>query len=157
MDTRSLQLVLVHAAYGRSMIVAQSLESKLIVFLMSHAIENGYPINNDSLKKLTMGALVNQFIDKYKPSEELSDELISMVYFRNELAHRIIDTICCEAADDCWQDRVIEELTSIESYFHETNLLLKPYMERSHIVLKVTAEDTHELARKIYPGLMGSG
>ena len=67
MDTRSLQLMLVHAAYGRSMIVAQSLESKLIVFLMSHAIENGYPIKNDSLKKLTMGALVNQFIDKYKP------------------------------------------------------------------------------------------
>ena len=151
-----LQMLLVHAAYGRAMMAAHGMEMRLTVFLMCHAIENNYPIALDSIKKMTFGVLVREFVKKYKPSEYLEEELDNMVFFRNDLAHRISDTLTRAAAKDDWCDRVIRELTEIEGYFRETDELLNPYMERCHRITKTTYADLRRIAERIYPGMRRS-
>lgn len=149
---KKLQLTLVHAAYGRAMLAANSLESKLCMYLMCHATEGNYAIPK-SLKRMPLGALAKEFVAKYAPGDEIEEELDNMVFFRNELAHRIQETIVHATRDMSWQERVIEELGTIESYFSDTEALLQTYEDRVYSALKVSKGTLQHIAERIYPGI----
>ncbi|QNN47474.1 hypothetical protein H9L17_04875 [Thermomonas brevis] len=148
-----LQAFLVDASYGRALRMAHLLESRLVTFLMCHAIENNYPIDKDGIKKMTLGVLVKEFIAKFNPSEQIEEELDNMVFFRNELAHRISETIISATVHKDWQDRVVKELTEITGYFQETLTLLEPYVERSYRAMNVSEEVLLKIIGKLYPGI----
>lgn len=150
---KQLQAILIQAAYGRAMLAVHHIEMKLVTYLMCYAVENSYSSDNDAIKRMPLGTLVREFVTKFVPSGQIEEELDNMVYFRNELAHRISQTIFHHAAHDDWQQRVIEELATIEGYFHETDELLTPYMERSYGAIKITESDIYRVAQQIYPGL----
>lgn len=152
---KKFELTLVHAAYGRAMLAANALESKLCLFLMCHAVEGDYAIPN-SIKRMTLGALVNEFVARYAPGEEIEEELDNMVFFRNELAHRIQETIIYATTDMDWPQRVIEELGTVESYFKDTETLLQPYEERAYSTLKVSKATLQNIAQRLYPDICAS-
>lgn len=154
---KQLQTILVQAAYGKAMMRAHHLELKLATFLMCHAVENNYKISHDAIKRMTLGVLVNEFINIYAPPEQIEEELDNMVFFRNELAHRISESILLQSVHDDWQQRVIDELATIEGYFRETDILLTPYMERSYSAINITEVDMLQVAKQIYPGLTSMG
>jgi hypothetical protein len=141
------------AAYGRAMRMAHLLELKLVVLLMCHAVENNYPIDRESIKKMTLGALTKEFIAKFYPSNELAEELDNMVFFRNNLAHRISETIISAAVHENWSERVVDELVEIANFFRETINLLEPYMERSYRAMNASEEDLLKIVNRLYPGL----
>lgn len=149
---KKLQLTLVHAAYGRAMLAANSLESELCMYLMCYAIEGNYAIPK-SIKRMPLGALVKEFVAKYAPGDEIEEELDNMVFFRNELAHRIQETIVHATRDTNWQERLIEELGTIESFFNDTEVLLQSYENRVYAALKVSKGALQHIAERIYPGI----
>ena len=144
--------MLVHAAYGRAMLAANSLESKLRIFLMCHSIEGNYEIQKP-IHLMTFGALVKDFVEKYSPGSQIEEELDNMVFFRNELAHRIQEMIVRSTVEVSWTGRVIEELGTIESYFSDTAVLLKPYEDRVYSTLNVSKATLHSVAQRLYPGI----
>jgi len=147
------QILLMHASYGRAMLAAHHMELRLSTFLLCNAIERDEPATHESFKKLTLGRLVNEFVNRFDPSEELREELDNMVFFRNELAHRISDTICRAATDSGWREKVTKEMIEIERMFGETNVLLDPYMERLHRITKTTDADLRRITELAYPGI----
>ena len=156
-SAKQLQGILVDAAYGRAMRMAHLLESRLVTFLMYHAVENNYRIDRVRIKKMTLGVLSKEFIAKFNPSEQIEEELDNMVLFRNELAHRISDTIVTAAIHEDWPERVVQELTEITSYFQDTLDLLEPYVEKGYRVLNASEEDLLRVVGKLYPGLKVDG
>lgn len=150
---KDIQLTMLHACYGKAVLSAHLLEMRLSLFLVCHAVEHGYGAPHEAIKKMTLGVLVNEFIEKYDPSESLAEELDNMVFFRNELAHRVSSMIFCRAANDDWHDRIIQELIDIEGYFKDTIALLSPYMDNCHRVLGVTKSQLQQIASRVYPGL----
>ncbi len=146
-----------HASYGRAMLAAHHLELRLSMFLLCSAIERGDPTTCDSFKKLTLGGLIKEFVKRFDPSEKLEEELDNMLFFRNELAHRISDTICRAAIDQGWRERVTKEMIEIEKMFAETNILLNPYMERCHCITKTTDADLKRIIELVYPGIRVAG
>lgn len=153
----SLQLVLVHAAYGRAMISAHDLEMQLSAILMCHLIGNEVDLTAEQIKRMTLGQLVKKFTNELKPSNVLEEELENMVYFRNELAHRASEIIACAATHIEWHERAIAEFGEIESYFLEAKLLLLPYFEKCYEITKVSKERIYEIARSMYPGIKVGG
>jgi hypothetical protein len=78
------------------------------------------------------------------------EELDNMVYFRNELAHRISNFIVLKATSHEWHDKVIKELGEIESYFNEAQEILLPYIEVCHKKLNLNEEKISEIAFSLY-------
>ena len=76
-----------------------------------------------------------------------------MVFFRNELAHRIQEMIVRSTVEVSWTGRVIEELGTIESYFSDTAVLLKPYEDRVYSTLNVSKATLHSVAQRLFPGI----
>jgi hypothetical protein len=50
-----------------------------------------------------------------------------MLYFRIELAHRILDTVTNAAMETDWEKKLIAELLDWAEMFRDTNELLEPY------------------------------
>lgn len=153
----SLQLLLVHAAYGRAMISAHDLEMQLSAILMCHLIENEVDLSVEQIRRMTLGQLVRKFTSELKPSSALEEELDNMVYFRNELAHRASAIITRAATHEEWHERAITELGEIESYFLETKLLLSPYFEKCYEITKISKDKIYEIASSLYPGIKVGG
>lgn len=122
------------------------------MYLMCYAIEGNYAIPK-SIKRMPLGALVKEFVAKYAPGDEIEEELDNMVFFRNELAHRIQETIVHATRDTNWQERLIEELGTIESFFNDTEVLLQSYENRVYAALKVSKGALQHIAERIYPGI----
>jgi hypothetical protein len=76
-----------------------------------------------------------------------------MVFFRNNLAHRISETIISAAVHENWSERVVDELVEIANFFRETINLLEPYMERSYRAMNASEEDLLKIVNRLYPGL----
>lgn len=152
-SAENLQMILMHAAYGRAMLAAHHLELRISTFLLCHAIETGADLSIDAVKRLTFGALVKDFVKKFNPSVHLAEELNNMVFFRNELVHRVSDAICRAAINSDWRDKVIKEMIEIETMFGETDALLGPYMERCHRITRTTDADLRQITERLYPGL----
>jgi hypothetical protein len=92
-------------------------------------------------------------VKRFDPSDDLHEELDKMVFFRNELAHRISDAICRAATGSEWREKVTKEMVEIEKIFGETNILLDPYMERCHRITKTNDADLKRIAELFYPGM----
>lgn len=148
-----VQLTMLHACYGKAVLSAHMLEMRLSLFMECHAVEHGYRASPEAIKRMTLGMLVNEFIEKHDPPDSLAEELDNMVFFRNDLAHRISSMIFSRAADADWHDKIIQELIDIDSFFKETIALLNPYMENCYRVLGVTNSQLHSIAGRVYPGL----
>jgi len=149
----SLKMIFVYAAYGRSMMAAHQLEQNLLAIVSSHPEKLPEKYTAEKVRKMTLGSLVNIFINCYSPPEELVEELDNMIYFRNELAHRISNFIVSTASSHKWHDEVISELAEIESFFEETNELLSPYIEACYKKLNISKEKMNEIAFSLYPHL----
>ena len=153
LSDKDVELTMLHACYGKAVLSAHLLEMRLALFLECHAVEHGYRAPHDAIQKMTLGVLVNEFIDKYDPSETLVEELDNMVFFRNELAHRISNMIFRRAAGADWHERIIQELIHIDGFFRDTIALLSPYTDNCHRILGVTELQLRRIASRVYPGL----
>lgn len=153
----TFRMLLMHASYGRAMLAAHHLELRLSLFLLCNAIERDELTTRDSFKRLTMGGLVAEFVKRFSPGEELREALDNMVFFRNELAHRISDTICDAAKDTGWREKVTKEMMEIEQIFSGINALLDPYMERCHRITKTTDADLKRITELVFPGIRIAG
>lgn len=153
----SLQMVFVHAAYGRSMMAAHRLEQSLLVILSCYPDNFPEKYTAEKIGKMTLGSLVNVFVNCFSPPEELVEELENMIYFRNELAHRISNFIISKTSSIEWHDGIMRELGEIESFFEETNELLSPYVEACYKKLNLSKEKINEIAFSIYPHFRKNG
>jgi hypothetical protein len=148
----------VYAAYGKAMMAAHSLERQIATLLIVHVTEKTVPglqreEEIDRIGKITMGQLISRFKLAYSPSDELQEELDNMLFFRNELAHRIVDTVLHATMQREWEGELIQELSEWTEMFHATKMLLEPYSEdwfRKHGI------DQSKLLQgflSIYPGI----
>lgn len=155
------QLLLVQAEYGKTMLRAHGLERSLATLLICHVTFAGdhkasldFEINK--IKRLPLGLLINKFLETFSASEDLIEELDNLLFFRNDLAHRISDTIIYAAMSVDWEKKVIAELVDIRSYFTDAEPLLQPYMEVFNQKLGVSDAKMQEIMNKLYPGIAGS-
>lgn len=149
----SLKMVFVYAAYGKSMMNAHKLELQLLAILSFYSEKLPEKCTAESMNKMTFGALVNLFAKCLNPPERLIDELDNMVYFRNELAHRISNLMILGAKSYEWHETVIAELNEIDSYFKETIEMLSPYIKECYKKMNLTEEKINEMAFVVNPHL----
>lgn len=128
----SERIYAVYAAYGKSMMAAHGLEKFLAALMIIHATEATQPGATRSreiakIDRMTLGPLIAEFSSAYSPSEEVMEELSNMLYFRNELTHRISDSILWATSEHEWEDRVIGKLSEWTFMFRETKELLESY------------------------------
>lgn len=152
---------LVQAEYGKTMLRAHSLERRLATLLICHATfaedrKQSLESEINKIKRLPLGPLIEKFVETFPASEELVEELDHLLFFRNELAHRISDTIIYAAMQADWEQRVVTELADIRSYFIDAEPMLEPYMETFKQKLGVSKAKMYEIMLKVYPGIAGS-
>lgn len=143
------------------MLRAHGLERRLATLLICHATLAGdrkasLDSEIDKIKKLPLGLLINKFAETFSPCEDLIEELDNLLFFRNELVHRISDTIIHAAMQVEWEKKVITELIEIRSYFSDAEPLLRPYMEVFNQSFGVSKEKKQEIMHKVYPGIASS-
>jgi hypothetical protein len=151
------RLFLVQAAYGKAMLQAHGFERTLATLLICHATfsrDRRKPLDARiaGVKRLPLGPLIDEFVDAFSPDQNLIGELSNLLFFRNELAHRISDTILGAATQSDWEQQVVRELEEIRSYFVDVRPFLEAYMEAFRFKIGITEEQMLELARKVYPG-----
>lgn len=154
---REERLYAVFAAYGRAMLDAHGLELRLATLLSVRIFFGGGPQDEQSkaltkIEQQPMGNLIRDFITHYRPSEALMEELDNMLYFRNELAHRISGMILLAAKNEDWETPLIKELTEMSEIFNDTQKLLEPFMAECRNKVGVPEETMRELGRRLYPG-----
>jgi hypothetical protein len=155
--TAQERLLLVHAAYGRSMLAAHRLELTLGTLLVCQTtleIEPGTKRRSeiDRIGRLTLGQLIKLFISKFSPNEDLQQELSNTLFFRNELVHRISETILNATRSIEWEEVVITEMNAIIGYFADSSKLLEPYITEWKLKVGLTDELFAELVSAAYPG-----
>jgi hypothetical protein len=149
-------MLVVEAAYGKAMLRAHGLERTLATLLICKAtISNRQRAEQDAaivrIKRLPLGLLIERFETEFSPSEELTEELSNLLYFRNELTHRISDTICNAAMKAHWHEKVTTELNEISGYFADCRPLLQPHMAACQAELGLTDERIEELVLATFP------
>ena len=125
--------IAIYAAYGRAMLAAHSLELRLAALLITRLVGDNLPIQQvqtaqAKIEKLTMGQLIKRFLQEFKPSEDIKEELNHMLHLRNELAHRIAKLILHSAQAPNWEAQLNAELAELTTYFGETREALQPYI-----------------------------
>lgn len=151
------RMILVHAAYGRAMLYAHSLEKRLSSLLICQVVATSQSKWEQDeaiaeIERLPLGILIKRFVTEYSPTETLRDELDNMLFFRNELAHRISAAVLSAAFKTDWEESVIEEMHQITEYFLETIALLKPYSQEWLSKFGWTNEELLEIGYAVYPG-----
>lgn len=149
----------VYASYGKAMMAAHSLERCLAVLMIIHVtdrIQLGPERTKaiERIDKLPLGPLIESFCGAYAHTDDLAEELSNMLFFRNELAHRISDTILGATAEREWEDRVIQELTECTAMFRETRSLLEPYSAQWCEKHGINLKQLMEKAFNLYPGIL---
>lgn len=151
--------VVVYAAYGQAMLSAHALERKLCTLLMTRCVEpksdeNHFDKQMAEIKRLPLGRLIERFIEGFSVEGELQEELDNMLYFRNELAHRIAEMLLRKALDPGWHNRLVTELLEIESCFRETNARLECYLDEWLNANGYKKELLVSMGKAIYKGLV---
>jgi hypothetical protein len=151
------RMLLVHAAYGKAMLCAHGLEHSLATLLickisLSKVLHNQSKAEVAKIKRLPLGVLIEKFAVEFSHSDQLREELSNLLFFRNELAHRISDSIISAAVEVNWEERIISELEEICGYFRDCRPLLAPYIDHFQSQLGLTDENVIELIRVTYPG-----
>lgn len=145
-------LLLVYATYGKTMLQAHSLEltlKTLLIFHLETYSERHVSINDSIVKlnRMTLGMLIDEFLKRFSPNEELAEELDNLLFYRNLLTHRISDFIINKAINPNLYETVINELEEIRGYFIEVKPLLEPYMSAARSKLGVSKEQLLEMAQ----------
>ncbi|MDO9014738.1 MAG: hypothetical protein Q7U84_08190 [Polynucleobacter sp.] len=153
---------LVQAAYGKAMLHAHGLERLLGTLLICRATfslecKTTLDFRITKVKRLPLGKLIEEFVEAFSPGEELIEELGNLLFFRNELAHRVSDIIIDATTQSNWEEDVVKELEDIHSYFVDFKPLLQPYLNTFQAKVGVTEVQMLELIRKVYPGAAGGG
>lgn len=150
------RMLLVHAAYGKAMLRVHSIELTLATLLICQVIfstDKGGQRESEisKIRRLPLGLLTARFVAEFSPSEALEEELSNTVFFRNELAHRISDTIISAALQENWEEKVIVELNDICGYFSDSIALLRPYKTKFVEMLGLTDKKLLDIVYAVYP------
>lgn len=156
--SREERLCAVFAAYGRAMLDAHGLELRLATLLSVQIYLTGGSQDEQSkavtrIEQQPMGSLIRNFITYYRPSDALMEELDNMLYFRNELVHRISNMILLAATKENWETPLINELIEISEMFNNTQKLLEPFMAEYRSKVGMPEEAMLDLGRRLYPGV----
>ena len=148
----------VFAAYGKAMMSAHTLERRLAGLIIASVTDTSLPgaektTEIERVGRLTLGQLIKEFNASHSPQEELAEELDNMLFFRNELAHRIADTILAAAVEREWEEHIVQELTEYASMFSETSELLRPYTDAWFANHSIDQHKILEAVLKLYPGI----
>jgi hypothetical protein len=148
----------VYAAYGKAMMSAHALERHLAAILVTHISDTTAPGQDrtaaiERLDRMTFGQLIKEFVSTHSPAEKLMEELDNMLYFRNDLAHRMADTVLAAAMAHEWEERLIERLTEWDLMFRETNDLLRPFTNRWIEKHNINYDKVFSAVLKLYPGI----
>jgi len=140
------------------MLSAHALELKLTTLLVLRLdavdiSERQLEAKTAQIKRLPLGPLIKRFIAEYRVEDELCEELDNMLYFRNELAHRISDSVLGEALDPGLRYRLVTELLEIQSYFQEKSAMLKPYVDEWLHANGLTRQKLVSIGMTVYKGL----
>jgi hypothetical protein len=111
----SLQAYVLHAAYGRAMLQAHSLELSLANLLITNLVdqkmdEDRFMSEFARIKRLTMGKLIAEVIGKYEISDYWKEEFDNALYFRNRLTHRICEDIISSHFTEDGKTKLISEI-----------------------------------------------
>jgi hypothetical protein len=156
--SRQERMFTVYAAYGRVMMAAHSLERRLAALLVTRAADRRsskevFRAEQAKIDHLPLGLLIKRFISEFQPEEQLVEELDNMLYFRNDLAHRISDLVLRAAQRAQWEEKVLTELTDITEYFRETREMLEPYAAEWFAKHAVSEHELLTKALAMYPGI----
>jgi hypothetical protein len=152
-----IELFAVYAAYGRATIAAHSLERALSSLLIATLVDRKLPREKFEadvarFERMTLGPLIERFNQWFSPAEELQEELDNMLYFRNKLIHDISGTVLHRAREVDWEQRVIQELTDITTYFLETREMLRDYSEKWLTSHGLSYAKLLKIGIEMYPG-----
>ena len=150
-------MLLIEAAYGKAMLRAHGLERTLATLLicnltLSQDKDGTQAADIAKVKRQPMGSLITRFIAEFSPSDELQERLSHLLALRNDLAHRISDTIIDSAVSMNWEGQVTSELASISEQFADFRPYLRPYMARAESAHGLNDEKIAKLIQEGYPG-----
>jgi hypothetical protein len=156
--SRADRMYAVYMAYGKSMISAHALERLLAAILVAYVCDTtppGQPRSDgiERIDRMTFGQLLREFVSTHSPTDDLVEELENMLYFRNELAHRMADTITAAAMDKDWEERLVQKLMEWDVMFRETSDLLRPIINGWVEEHKIDFEKVLSAVLKLYPGI----
>jgi hypothetical protein len=156
--SRAERLYSVYAAYGEAILMAHSLEKHLAALLTCHAtdlklskLEMAREL--EKVSKMTMGQLAAKFCEIFNPDENVREELGNMLYFRNDLTHRISNSMLFAARERDWDTKLLQELSEIAQMFVETRQLLKPYSEKWLAENQINMNEMVLKLLAFYPGI----
>lgn len=113
----------VHAAYGSVMLTAHSLELSFKTLLMFFVIdENGKQETKSKFKKIermTLGMLIIELCKHIDFGDYWEEEFDNCLFFRNQLTHNIADDIIGASLSSVNNEKFINNLAEIKSYFIE--------------------------------------
>lgn len=152
-------MFLVHAAYGRAMLRAHGLERDIATLLICYTTFTPDEVaireaQIARIKRLPLGPLIDKFVQAFQPTDDLIEELDNLLFFRNELTHRISEMILHAGHEVAWEERVLKELADIQSYFDEVTPFLRPYMDSFRDKIGIGEDRMRELVKKLYPGMV---
>lgn len=161
-DPERLRIFILQATYGQAMLSAHALERKVASLLVAKLQEKrakGVELDLaiEKINRLTFGPLIERFVAEFAVDDELQEELDNMLYFRNELTHRISDMVLRKGAKVDWQERLLKELVEIDSYFRETSGMLNKYVDQWLEGVGLSRRKLVEIAFKLYPGFSPGG
>ena len=153
--TPSEKLFLVEAAYGRAMLRAHGIEKSLATWLICSAHARDMADSSKptpaSIKRLTLGTLVERFIAEAAPSRDLMLKLRELLDLRNNLAHRISDQLECAALQIDWHEHALVELNEAVERIAECRQSLLPHMEQARTLAGISEEEVVAEIRRRYP------
>ena len=156
--TETERKLVVFAAYGRTMLHAHALEFRLATILSVRIMFVDAPEQEREnrikrIRESTFGVLIKDFVIECAPNEDIQEELDNMLFFRNELTHRISKTILLAAQKPEWEVRVATELEEMSQMFIETEELLEKFVEELRAKIGWKEEIMQEFAARMYPGI----
>lgn len=106
------------------MLQAHSLELSLANLLMTNLVdqeigEEKFKSELARVKRLTMGRLIAEVIDRYEISDYWKEEFDNSLFFRNRLAHQISEDIISSHIREDGRAKLISEMEEIIGYFRE--------------------------------------
>lgn len=150
----------VYAAYGKAMMSAHAVERKLAAILLAHYTDTIAPgLTRDTsiqhLDRMTFGQLIKEFVATHGPSDDLAEELDNMLFLRNDLAHRIADTILRATMVREWEEGLITKLMEWDLMFRDASDLLKPFSDRWIQKHDINYDNMLSAVLNLYPGISG--
>lgn len=122
-SNKALDMYSVHAAYGSAMLTAHSLELSFKTLLKFFVIDKNEKQETKSklqkIEKMTLGMLIAELCKHIDFGDYWEDEFDNCLFFRNQLTHNIADDIISASISSGNNEKFINNLAEIKSYFIE--------------------------------------